>query len=99
NGVMGGAGVRGGDGGTGGLGGWLWGKAGAAGTGTPLPANEILMRVDQYGNPVVTISVGGGPGIAVTVRYRSQWPVGPASRRQSAVSGHPHRFGRRHLRQ
>ncbi|WP_261898626.1 PecA family PE domain-processing aspartic protease, partial [Mycobacterium marinum] len=51
----------------GGLGGWLWGQAGAAGTGTPLPANEILMRVDQYGNPVVTISVGGGPGIAVTV--------------------------------
>lgn len=67
NGGMGGAGLRGGDGGTGGLGGWLWGQAGAAGTGTPLPANEILMRVDQYGNPVVTISVGGGPGIAVTV--------------------------------
>lgn len=63
----------------GGAGGWLYGNggsggnsthagvAGAAGTGTPLPANEILMRVDQYGNPVVTISVGGGPGIAVTV--------------------------------
>ncbi|EUA90573.1 PE-PGRS family domain protein [Mycobacterium ulcerans str. Harvey] len=54
------AGLRGGDGGTGGLGAGC-GPSRAAGTGTPLPANEILMRVDQYGNPVVTISVGGAP--------------------------------------
>lgn len=67
NGGMGGAGLRGGDGGTGGLGGWLWGQAGVAGTGTPLPANEILMHVDRFGNPVVNVSVGGGPSVAVIV--------------------------------
>ncbi|BBC65423.1 hypothetical protein MMRN_23190 [Mycobacterium marinum] len=79
-GVAGGAGGNAGLIGNGGMGGACaaamaapvaWGLAVGPGRGRghrhPLPANEILMRVDQYGNPVVTISVGGGPGIAVTV--------------------------------
>ncbi len=67
NGGRGGASGPGGVGGTGGLGGWLWGKAGAAGVSTPLPANETLLQVDQYGNPQVNISVGGGPRVPAIV--------------------------------
>ncbi|OBH06244.1 hypothetical protein A5696_23980 [Mycobacterium sp. E2699] len=61
NGGMGGVSGPGGPGGPGGRGGWLWGTSGATGASTPLPANEILVQVDQFGRPIVNISIGGGP--------------------------------------
>lgn len=67
NGGMGGASGPGGVGGPGGHGGLLWGKAGAAGANTALPANDILVRVDQSGSPLVNISVGGGPTATVVL--------------------------------
>jgi len=65
NGGMGGASGPGGVGGAGGRGGWLSGVAGAAGACTPLPANEILVQVNQSGLPMVNVSVGGGPSASV----------------------------------
>uniref|UniRef100_UPI001E3CBE84 PecA family PE domain-processing aspartic protease n=1 Tax=Mycobacterium sp. Marseille-P9652 TaxID=2654950 RepID=UPI001E3CBE84 len=44
---------------------WLRGTAGAGGTATPLPPNEILVQVDPEGRPLVNVSVGGGPTASV----------------------------------
>ena len=67
NGGAGGASGPGGVGGTGGRAGLLWGTAGAAGVNTALPSNETLLSVDQYGNPIISISVGGGSTVSAIV--------------------------------
>jgi hypothetical protein len=61
---MGGASGAGGVGGAGGRGGLLWGHVGAAGASTPAAGGgtnaEIHLTVDQWGDPMVNISVGTG---------------------------------------
>lgn len=67
NGGTGGASGPGGVGGAGGAAGLLSGVAGATGVSTPLAANETVISVDQYGNAIVNISVGGGPSVGAIV--------------------------------
>lgn len=81
-GMPGGAGGRGGlligDGGTGGASGpsgvggvgggaGLLGQPGTAGISTLLSPNQTLIYIDQFGNPILNISVGGGPSMPVIV--------------------------------
>ncbi|CAM4454308.1 PPE-repeat proteins [Mycobacterium basiliense] len=67
DGGTGGASGPGGVAGIGGHAGLLWGQTGAPGVNTPLTANQTLLYVDQYGNPLINISVGGGPSMPVIV--------------------------------
>lgn len=67
DGGTGGASGPGGVGGVGGRAGLLWGHTGTAGISTLLSPNQTLIYVDQYGNPLLNISVGGGPSLPVIV--------------------------------
>jgi hypothetical protein len=67
NGGSGGTSGPGGVGGTGGRGGLLGGHAGATGASTPLPANETVISVNQYGDAILNISVAGGPSVGAIV--------------------------------
>jgi PE family len=67
NGGAGGASGPGGIGGAGGRGGLLSGHAGADGANTALTANEVVLSEDQYGDPMVTITVGGGSSVSAIV--------------------------------
>ncbi|KAA1251054.1 PE family protein [Mycobacterium simiae] len=59
----GGTGGASGPGGVGGVGGHagLLGQPGTAGISTLLSPSQVLIYVDQFGNPLLNISVGGGP--------------------------------------
>ncbi|WP_169726303.1 PecA family PE domain-processing aspartic protease, partial [Mycobacterium riyadhense] len=59
----------GGPGGVGGVGGraGLLGQPGTAGISTLLSPNQTLIYIDQFGNPLLNISVGGGPSSPVIV--------------------------------
>ena len=68
NGGTGGTGGPGGVGGAGGAAGQLSGQAGTTGVGATLPSNEVPLHVNQYGYPVITISVGQhGPSVSAIV--------------------------------
>jgi hypothetical protein len=43
------------------------GQPGTAGINTLLSPNQVLITMDQYGNPLLNISVGGGPSMPVVV--------------------------------
>ncbi|BBX72884.1 PecA family PE domain-processing aspartic protease [Mycobacterium shinjukuense] len=67
NGGTGGASGPGGLGGPGGRAGLLLGLPGTGGISTLLSPNQTLIHIDQFGNPLLNISVGGGPSLPVIV--------------------------------
>ncbi|WP_204080020.1 PecA family PE domain-processing aspartic protease [Mycobacterium riyadhense] len=67
DGGTGGASGPGGVGGVGGGAGLLLGQPGTAGISTLLSPNQTLIYVDRFGNPILNISVGGGPSSPVIV--------------------------------
>ncbi|MCV7199536.1 PecA family PE domain-processing aspartic protease [Mycobacterium angelicum] len=67
DGGTGGASGPGGIGGAGGHAGLLWGQTGAPGLSTLLSPNQTLIYIDQFGNPILNISIGGGPSSPVIV--------------------------------
>ncbi|KZS64801.1 hypothetical protein A4G27_04810 [Mycobacterium kansasii] len=89
DGGTGGASGPGGVGGLGGRAGLLWGYTGTAGISTLLSPNQTLIYVDQYGNPLLNISVGGGPRMPVIVDSGSTGLVVPPQYVNVAALGAP----------
>ncbi|BBZ51487.1 PecA family PE domain-processing aspartic protease [Mycobacterium heidelbergense] len=89
NGGAGGASGPGGVGGAGGAAGLLSGVVGATGVSTPLAANETIISVDQYGNAIVNISVGGGPSVGAIVDTGSTGLLLPRQDVNIASLGNP----------
>jgi hypothetical protein len=87
----GGTGGAGGPGGLGGVGGraGLLGQPGTAGINTPLSPNQVLITMDQYGNPLLNISVGGGPSMPVIVDSGSTGLLVPPQYVNMAALGTP----------
>lgn len=84
----GGASGPGGVGGAGGRGGLL-GAPGTAGINTALGASQALIHPDQYGNPILNISVGGGPNAPVIVDSGATGLVVPPQYVDLATLGAP----------
>lgn len=89
DGGTGGASGPGGVGGVGGRAGLLWGHSGTAGISTLLSPNQTLIYVDQYGNPLLNISVGGGPSLPVIVDSGSTGLLVPPQYVNVAALGPP----------
>ncbi|POX79139.1 hypothetical protein C3470_19355 [Mycobacterium kansasii] len=89
SGGTGGASGPGGVGGIGGRAGLLWGHTGTAGISTLLSPNQTLIYVDQYGNPLLNISVGGGPSLPVIVDSGSTGLLVPPQYVNVAALGPP----------
>ncbi|ORB88687.1 PecA family PE domain-processing aspartic protease [Mycobacterium persicum] len=89
DGGTGGASGPGGVGGVGGRAGLLWGHTGTAGISTLLSPNQTLIYVDQYGNPLLNISVGGGPSLPVIVDSGSTGLLVPPQYVNLAALGPP----------
>jgi hypothetical protein len=87
----GGTGGASGPGGLGGLGGraGLLGQPGTAGVNTLLSPNQVLITMDQYGNPLLNISVGGGPSMPVVVDSGSTGLLVPPQYVNMATLGNP----------
>ncbi len=88
---MGGTGGASGPGGVGGAGGrgGLLGLPGTAGISTALGPNQALIHPDQYGNPILSISVGGGPNAPVVVDSGATGLVVPPQYVDVATLGAP----------
>lgn len=94
NGGMGGAGGPGGYGGTGGRGGLLWGQTGATGVNTPLAGRATVpLTVDQYGDLLANISVGGGANVQAIVDTGSTGLVIPKTDVNASNLGTPIQTG------
>lgn len=89
DGGTGGASGPGGVGGLGGRAGLLWGNTGTAGLSTLLLPNQTLLYIDQYGNPLINISVAGGPSLPVIVDSGSTGLLVPPQYVNLAALGAP----------
>jgi hypothetical protein len=78
DGGAGGTGGQGAIGGLGGAGGTSYGENGANGAGTT-PADAVPLGVDGSDEPVVDVSIGGGPGVPVLVDTGSKGLLIPLS--------------------
>lgn len=88
NGGTGGASGPGGVGGVGGRGGLL-GEPGTAGISTALGPSQTLIYPGQYGNPMVNVSVGGGPRSPVVIDSGASGLVVPPQYVDFATLGAP----------
>lgn len=84
----GGASGPGGLGGAGGRGGLL-GLPGTAGVSTQLAADQTLIYPDRFGNPILNISVGGGPTLPVIIDSGATGLVVPPNFVDLAALGPP----------
>lgn len=88
---IGGTGGASGPGGVGGPGGrsGLLGLPGTAGISTQLAVDQTLIHPDQYGNPILNISVGDGPSVPVIVDSGATGLVVPPQYVNVATLGNP----------